>query len=231
MTSQNHHHKGWDWCPELWGFISHHQNKYLLEIISPIVGWCLIGTFTNPCIISLFYHHTGWLLPGMSCFPPGYRLRNIAVSPAALLGSWAIQRRPGRAWPQSPRENEYKTASKHRVSWDMNLQMKIYETIWIYTQMAYESVSPTFYHSTVSTQSFLYGKLDSSAPSSENIGSSLAPEAHGGGVSLGTSTGWFYSHEKVEPGDNDLDRTFVPEIWMVQCYTPKVVCDGTDIIN
>ena len=23
--------------------------KYLLEIISPIVGWCSIGTFTNPC--------------------------------------------------------------------------------------------------------------------------------------------------------------------------------------
>ena len=23
---------------------------YLLEIISPIVGWCSIGTFTNPCL-------------------------------------------------------------------------------------------------------------------------------------------------------------------------------------
>ena len=31
-----------------WGFVSHHQNKYLLEIVSPIAGWCLIGTFTNP---------------------------------------------------------------------------------------------------------------------------------------------------------------------------------------
>ena len=25
--------------------------KYLLEFISPIVGWCSIGTFTNPCIM------------------------------------------------------------------------------------------------------------------------------------------------------------------------------------
>ena len=30
------------------GFVSHHQNKYLSEIIFPKVGWCLIGTFTNP---------------------------------------------------------------------------------------------------------------------------------------------------------------------------------------
>ena len=27
-------------CPNYWGFVSHHQNKYLLEMISPIVGWC-----------------------------------------------------------------------------------------------------------------------------------------------------------------------------------------------
>ena len=27
----------------------HHQNKYLLEIISPIFGWCSLRTFTNPC--------------------------------------------------------------------------------------------------------------------------------------------------------------------------------------
>ena len=27
--------------------------KYLLEIISPILGWCSIGTFTNPCQRSL----------------------------------------------------------------------------------------------------------------------------------------------------------------------------------
>jgi hypothetical protein len=31
-----------------WGFVSHHLKKYLLEIISPIVGWCSIRTFTNP---------------------------------------------------------------------------------------------------------------------------------------------------------------------------------------
>ena len=27
--------------------------KYLLEIISPILGWCSIGTFTNPCSSSI----------------------------------------------------------------------------------------------------------------------------------------------------------------------------------
>ena len=40
--------RGWDWCPWIWGFVSHHQNKYLLEIISPMVAWCSIGTFTTP---------------------------------------------------------------------------------------------------------------------------------------------------------------------------------------
>ena len=32
--------RGWDWCAYYWGFVSHHQNKYLLEIVSPIGGWC-----------------------------------------------------------------------------------------------------------------------------------------------------------------------------------------------
>ena len=27
--------------------------NYLLEIISPIVGWCSIGTFTNPCTMDI----------------------------------------------------------------------------------------------------------------------------------------------------------------------------------
>ena len=31
-----------------WFWTSHHRNKYLLEIVSPIVGWCSIGTCTNP---------------------------------------------------------------------------------------------------------------------------------------------------------------------------------------
>ena len=39
-------------CPFFGGF-EHHQDKYLLEIISPIVGWCLIGTFTNPWFIDV----------------------------------------------------------------------------------------------------------------------------------------------------------------------------------
>ena len=29
--------------------VVHINFKYLLKIISPLVGWCLIGTFTNPC--------------------------------------------------------------------------------------------------------------------------------------------------------------------------------------
>ena len=32
-----------------WGFVSHHQNKYLLEIITPIVGWCeTLGHLPTP---------------------------------------------------------------------------------------------------------------------------------------------------------------------------------------
>ena len=38
-----------------WKF-KHHQNTYLLEIVSPIVGWCSIGTYTKPWL--------GWC----SCF-------------------------------------------------------------------------------------------------------------------------------------------------------------------
>ena len=40
--------------------------KYLLDIISPIVGWCSIGTFTNPCsnpfLIFTILHHTAPVL-------------------------------------------------------------------------------------------------------------------------------------------------------------------------
>ena len=25
---------GWDWCPDSWGFVSHHRNTYLLDMIS-----------------------------------------------------------------------------------------------------------------------------------------------------------------------------------------------------
>ena len=38
--------RGWDWCPFLG--ILNIIVKYLLDIISPIVGWCSIRTFTNP---------------------------------------------------------------------------------------------------------------------------------------------------------------------------------------
>ena len=50
--SRNHgisrHCSGVGKCPYYWGCVSHHQTKYLLEIIFPIIGWCLIVTFTNP---------------------------------------------------------------------------------------------------------------------------------------------------------------------------------------
>ena len=36
----------------LFGDLFHITFKYLLEIVSPIVGWCSIGTFTNPCFAS-----------------------------------------------------------------------------------------------------------------------------------------------------------------------------------
>ena len=45
--------RGWDWCPDIiWGLVSHHL-QISLEFISPIVGWCLIGTFSNPCEVKL----------------------------------------------------------------------------------------------------------------------------------------------------------------------------------
>ena len=45
------------------------------------------------------YHHICWLLQAWSCYKHQafQHCRNIA-EPAALLGSWAIRRRPGTAW-------------------------------------------------------------------------------------------------------------------------------------
>ena len=42
--------RGWDWCPNYWALVSHHQNKYLLEIGTfPIVGWCeTLGHLPTP---------------------------------------------------------------------------------------------------------------------------------------------------------------------------------------
>ena len=45
--------RGWDWCPDSWGFVLNITFKYLLEIICPMVGSCLIGTFTNPVYTKL----------------------------------------------------------------------------------------------------------------------------------------------------------------------------------
>ena len=47
MVKLNNHWSGVGKCPSLG--ILNITFKYLLEIISPIVGWCSIGTFTNPC--------------------------------------------------------------------------------------------------------------------------------------------------------------------------------------
>ena len=41
------HFRGWDWCPWLWGFVSHHLSKYLLEMKKyPLFCWVMwnIGT-------------------------------------------------------------------------------------------------------------------------------------------------------------------------------------------
>ena len=70
------HDRGWDWCP-FSGDFEHHQSKYLLEIRTPIVGWCLIGTFTKPCmkgIWSLWCSKAVWISPEGIDISGGYFL-------------------------------------------------------------------------------------------------------------------------------------------------------------
>ena len=44
-------YRGWDWCPNYGWLVSHHQTKYLLEIISPILGWCeTLGHLPSPLV-------------------------------------------------------------------------------------------------------------------------------------------------------------------------------------
>ena len=46
----------------LFGDLFHITFKYLLEIISPILGWCSIGTFTNPCGTLLWHGGKLWYI-------------------------------------------------------------------------------------------------------------------------------------------------------------------------
>jgi hypothetical protein len=41
--------------------------KYLIEIISPTLGWCSIGTFTNPCRFDENLTRTVWGCPCSWC--------------------------------------------------------------------------------------------------------------------------------------------------------------------
>ena len=50
----------------LFGDFEHHRNKYLLEFISPIVGWCLVGTFANPWTLTCKKKQLG-MLPSCAC--------------------------------------------------------------------------------------------------------------------------------------------------------------------
>ena len=63
--------------------------KYLLVIISPIVGWCSIRTFTNPCISHSNFHH--------NCFGTSKKPSLFATPPAwnALKG---LHRPPCQDW-------------------------------------------------------------------------------------------------------------------------------------
>ena len=55
--------------------------KYLLEIISPIVGWCSSGTFTNPCIIH----------PSIESYAVDWPWIWVGVSGEVWGGSWLSQ--------------------------------------------------------------------------------------------------------------------------------------------
>ena len=51
-------YRGWDWCPNYWGFVSHHQTKSVGNYISN--SWVMwnIGTFTKPwCTVVILKQH------------------------------------------------------------------------------------------------------------------------------------------------------------------------------
>ena len=67
----------------LFGDFGHHLLKYVLDIIYPRVGWCLIWTFTNPCIYTL--SHRKWTCKKSSHLKvktcsQGYQLRSPILS-------------------------------------------------------------------------------------------------------------------------------------------------------
>ena len=79
---------------------------YLLEIVSPIIGWCLLGTFTNPCFIgfmvSYWFHGVFWfLVHGTSIY--GWMTRG---------GTPHFRKLPCSGW--LPRESPPKLPGQHR---------------------------------------------------------------------------------------------------------------------
>ena len=34
-------HRGWDWCPDSWGFVSHHQNSHICWKLYPLGSWVM----------------------------------------------------------------------------------------------------------------------------------------------------------------------------------------------
>ena len=62
----------------LFGEWFHITFKYLLEIISPVVGWCSIRTFANPCVLVI-----SWIALWVPEAAAGRAMRSMVVTPSS----------------------------------------------------------------------------------------------------------------------------------------------------